>query len=202
MQLIAVSSPRFLEKESEAIRCLFDAGLQTFHLRKPDAGSDSIRHLLDMIPGKYHSCIVLHDAFSLTAAYPVKGIHLNKRNQIVPEGFSGSISRSCHSIEEVQTCVNQYDYVFLSPIFDSISKEGYRSRFSETDLFDAAQTGIINRKVIALGGIDEYSLSRIVPFGFGGVAVLGMLWNQFETTTDLDSLLARYRIIVRMLETL
>lgn len=199
MQLIVISSPCFLKVESEAIRCLFDEGLQTFHLRKPDATPSSIQRLLETIPEKYHSGIVLHDAFSLITMYPVKGIHLNRRNPVVPDGFSGTVSCSCHSTEEVKRCKERFDYVFLSPIFDSISKKGYRSCFSATDLSHARETGIIDKKVVALGGMDEHTLPLIRAFGFGGAAVLGTLWNQFEISSDSESILSRYRKLTRIL---
>lgn len=102
----------------------------------------------------------------------------------------GSISRSCHSFEEVTESLDnanpdspkgsksEFDYVFLSPIFDSISKKGYKHSFSNRDLEDAGNSGIINEKVIALGGIIPQFIPQLRAWNFGGAAFLGDVWNR------------------------
>ena len=55
----------------------------------------------------------------------------------------------------------------------------------------AAKAGIIDKKVIALGGIDEENLLEVKDFGFGGAAILGALWNKFDACTDRD-----YRCVI------
>ena len=69
-------------------------------------------------------------------------------------------------------------YVFLSPIFNSISKQGYASAFTPKALFEAKQKGIINEKVVALGGITAANINKIKSYGFGGVALLGDVWRR------------------------
>lgn len=89
-----------------------------------------------------------------------------------------SVSRSCHSFEEVEAALDGgCDYVFLSPVFDSISKPGYGSAFTPEQLQWARARGIINRRVVALGGIDAENIPVAALCGFGGVAVLGALWG-------------------------
>lgn len=70
---------------------------------------------------------------------------------------------------------DECDYLFLSPIFDSISKAGYRSAFSHEQLQRAADEGVIDRKVIALGGVTPERIPYLHSLGFGGVAMLGAL---------------------------
>ena len=72
----------------------------------------------------------MHDRHELAARFGVGGVHLNSRNPSVPDGFGGLVSRSCHSIAELSQYSSVCDYMFLSPVFDSISKSGYTSRFS------------------------------------------------------------------------
>ena len=55
------------------------------------------------------------------------GIHLNARNPKEPHDYAGHVSCSCHSVEEVKNKKHFYDYVFMSPIYDSISKVNYYS---------------------------------------------------------------------------
>lgn len=178
MKLIVITLPHLYDREASDITALMDAGLETLHLRKPQANEAETASLLRQIPEKYHGRIVVHDHFQLTGHFCLKGIHLNSRHPQPPSGYRESISCSCHSIDEVCRKKASCDYLFLSPIFDSISKQGYSSAFSPTVLHDAYLQGIIDRKVVALGGIDSKRLSQVRKWGFGGVAMLGDIWQQ------------------------
>lgn len=192
MKLIVITTPHFFEGESRILSLLFREGMERLHLRKPQSKTDELRMLLEAIPSEYHSRIVLHDHFDLVMEYQLAGIHLNNRNHAIPEGLKGSISRSCHSLEEVQEN-SELDYVFLSPLFRSISKEGYGSGFSMEVLHKAASDGIIHQKVIALGGMDNTTIPLIEPLNFGGVAVLGALWGNNPSEKETDSIIKRYK---------
>ena len=174
-QLI-ITSPKFLKNENELISSLFKAGLKVLHLRKPDATKAEYEQLLNSIPQKYHERIMLHDFFELTEKYNVRGVHLNRRNPEYNGTKKAKISKSCHSIQELEI-IDEYDYVFLSPVFDSISKEGYRANFSHEELLIASQTGLINEKVIALGGINGDTLPLLSSYKFGGIGLLGAIWG-------------------------
>ena len=192
MKLFVITTPFFFEGESRIIIHLFREGMQRLHLRKPQSDIDRFRLLLDAIRAEYHSRIVLHEHFELTTGYRLAGIHLNSRNNTLPEGFAGSISRSCHSLQEVQDN-KQLDYVFLSPIFQSISKEGYGNGFPMETLREAAASGIINEKVIALGGIEEKNIPLIASLHFGGAAILGAFWGKDPSVTNETSIIKRYK---------
>ena len=192
MKLIVITTPYFFEGESRIISRLFREGMERLHLRKPQSNMDELRMLLDAIPSEYHSRIVLHDHFELAIEYQLAGIHLNSRNHTRPEGFKGSISRSCHSLEEIHEN-QELAYVFLSPIFQSISKEGYGSGFPMDVLEKAASDGIINEKVIALGGMDPTTIPLIKSLNFGGVAVLGALWGNEPSGNQIESIIERYK---------
>ncbi|MDR1730383.1 MAG: thiamine phosphate synthase [Prevotellaceae bacterium] len=173
---LVITSPFFLPNEAEDIIALLDAGLEVLHLRKPDATKHEYEWLLNSIPRKYHKKMMLHDFFELAEKYDVRGVHLNRRNPAYNGTKNLRISKSCHSIPELGK-IDRYDYVFLSPIFNSISKTGYTSPFSHEELRKASDSGLINEKVIALGGIDADTLPLLKPYKFGGTAVLGAIWN-------------------------
>ena len=120
---------------------------------------------------------MLHDFFGLAEEMSLYGIHLNSRNPFPPPGWHGSVSRSCHSIDEVALYKPSCDYVSLSPIFDSISKAGYTSAFSIGELRTAVSSGIIDKKVMALGGITFTNMQDVLRLGFGGVMILGAAWQ-------------------------
>lgn len=181
MKWIVITKPEFITNEATYIEQLLEAGIDLLHLRKPDSCLEDCERLIQQINPKWYSRIVVHDHFELCEKYHLHGIHLNRRNHQIPEGFSGSISRSCHSLEEVTNSKERFDYVFLSPIFDSISKQGYQHAFTEETLSKAAQEGIIDEHVIALGGISEDKIPQLKAWHFGGAAFLGAVWNLRET---------------------
>lgn len=184
MKVVAISRPDFFEGEELAIQLLIDEGLDSIHIRKPDAKAHKVAALLDKIPESYYPNIVLNGCFELLADYNVGGIHLNSRNSEPPAGFTGAAGFSCHSVEEVALRCDEMDYCFLSPIYDSISKSGYASGFSHHILSDAAAKGIINEKVIALGGVTPERIPALKCYNFGGSAVLGYIWDS-PTLMDL-----------------
>ena len=145
MKLILITTPEYTPEyfveEDQILNALFEEGLDILHLRKPGTEAVYAERLLTLIPEKYHKKIVIHDHFYLCNEYKLKGIHLNSRNPIAPDNYSGHISASCHTLEEVQEDKKTCDYVFLSPIFDSISKEGYSSKFTPEAIREAVKAG-------------------------------------------------------------
>ncbi len=164
--------------EAEFITALLDNGLDALHLRKPTATREEIEVILQAIPTRCHNRIVLHDHFELAEKYQLGGVHLNRRNsRYIPTGeYRPTLSRSCHSLSELSQN-DHYKYSFLSPIFDSLSKQGYHSTFTPESLQTAQEQGVINDRVIALGGITPERIPQVREWGFGGVAVLGYLWQ-------------------------
>ena len=190
MKFLAVSKPGPVANEPQLIRALFAYGIERIHLRKPeqefsDSGSGFrpgeaicyLRALLRELTPSERRRIVIHDYGELYEEFSLGGMHVNRNLTMLPEGYRGVKSRSCHSLEEVIRYKEEYDYLFLSPIFDSISKAGYRSAFSEEVLRRAAQEGIIDHKVIALGGVTFDRIPFIRSLNFGGAALLGAIYD-------------------------
>jgi Thiamine monophosphate synthase len=188
MKLIAVTTPYFFIEEDKIITALFEEGLDILHLRKPETAAMYSERLLTLIPKQYHKKIVTHEHFYMKEEFDLMGVHLNARNTKEPEDYDGHISCSCHSVEEVKQKKEHYDYVFMSPVFDSITKCGYQSKYTPEELRAAAKQGIIDRDVIALGGITIDNILQVKDFGFGGAAVLGDLWGKFDCHNDQDYL--------------
>ena len=173
MLWIVITSPSFTDGEDFFIRRLLSHGADLVHLRKPGASEAACAALLESLTAQERSRIVIHDFFELAVPYGLYGIHLNSRRNTIPQGYTGNVSRSCHSLEEVRLWKPQCSHVFLSPVFDSVSKQGYRSAFGEETLAKAAAEGIIDGKVIALGGVTPERIDRLRATGFGGAAMLG-----------------------------
>ncbi|MDE7160770.1 MAG: thiamine phosphate synthase [Muribaculaceae bacterium] len=190
MRLVAITRPDFmperftpghaalLRSEARAIVRLLDRGWWRVHIRKPGASPESLASLLELIPEAYRSCLSLHDCFGLAAKYGIGGLHLNSRNPTPPESWRGMISRSCHSMEEVRQFPH-YDYLTLSPVFDSISKPGYTARFSREELRNEDLSN-----VFALGGVTFSRLPELERTGFAGAAMLSEAWRENPLIPD------------------
>lgn len=195
MKWITITSPEFLSGEAIFIDNLFLQGLDLLHIRKPDAPLEAYKRFLLQIPKQWYSRIVLHEHFALAEEFGLHGIHLNRRYSVAPNAFHGSISCSCHTIEEVITQKDSKDYVFLSPIFDSISKVGYHAAFSPTSLKQAAIENVIDEKVIALGGLTANNIPLVKEWHFGGVAFLGDIWKRMSDP-QVDEYLKHVRTLL------
>lgn len=197
VRLILITLPAFFDGETDIVNKLFADGLQCLHLRKPEASKKQTADWIENIEPSYRHHIVLHDHHELALQYGTGGIHLNSRNPEPPFSFrredeakvggmssseggqsAFTLSRSCHSIEEVESCQNDFDYVFLSPIFDSITKQGYRAAFSKEELEKAR--GILSKNVYALGGVSGENLQEVERLGFRGAALLGGFWERMK----------------------
>lgn len=197
MKLVVLTLPDMVENEYRAINRMFEAGLEILHLRKPNSTADEISELIEKIDLCYHKRITLHDHFELSARYGIGGLHLNRRNPEIPYGFKGRISASCHLLDEVKIRKGQCDYVFLSPIFNSISKEGYGSNFTLMELEQASAGGIVDEAVYALGGIGLDEVKILKKYTFGGAAVLGWIWSDFKNSENVDDVVLRFNLLAR-----
>ena len=143
-----------------------------------DFQNKEMEMLLNQLPTACLGRIVLHDCFELNSRYPLRGIHLSSRHSEPPTGFCGGLSCSCHTLQEISERKQHFHYLFLSPIFDSISKKGYSSAFPTNVLEEAHRRHIIDQRVVALGGITLDKIATVRKLGFGGVALLGDIWQQ------------------------
>lgn len=170
---IFITPEEIRQDEPERVSRLLQSGKWDIaHLRHPDATLRDMRNLIEAIPQKLHSRLRLHGHFCLAAEFNLGGLHLNHRCPSTPAFYSGPTSRSCHSIEEVIGSTD-CDYVTLSPIFDSISKQGYHAAFSPEEL--QRLNDIDTPRVIALGGITPDRLTALDRYNFSGYAVKGAI---------------------------
>lgn len=196
MKWLVITSPSFFEGEVSFIQRLIKAGVDLIHFRKPEATAEQCAAVLQCLTPEERSQIVVHQHFQQAVDYGLHGIHLNRRNPEPLPGYCGSISRSCHSLAEVETWKPRCNYVFLSPIFNSISKQGYTAAFSDDELAKAAADGVIDSKVYALGGITPEHIPTLQTWYFGGATMLGCI-NRLASlpTADAEKELQRIKYI-------
>lgn len=182
MKIIAITDPKAVNNEAKHIQALLQQGFYTVHIRKepqyfkhPTEVVRYLRTVLEQLSDSERKRLIIHNEASLYYEFNLKGIHCNHLISQYPTDYKGFRTRSCHSLAEVEQCKTMYDYVFLSPIFNSISKKGYCSHFTALSLLQAAKAGIIDHKVMALGGVTLQKLPLLQQFGFGGAAMMGAI---------------------------
>jgi len=190
--IIVISRPDYFRGEQEQIIALFEAGMSRFHLRKPGITEAEIEQLIMEIPEKYYKKMVIHYHLGLALKYQLAGVHLSSAQPVYESNLKGiSVSRSCHTISELEQYDGQVDYMFLSPVKDSISKPGYQSELNDQQI---RKTMLRSRKseVFGLGGIDVENIKQVSGLGFDGVAVLGAVWQHIDATRSFRELQNAY----------
>lgn len=168
---IAITPEKPVEEEASKIAMLLDGGIRYVHLRHPEATEAELAAIIEDVPERLRGRVRLHSHFALIDRCGLGGAHLNSRWSSY-YGRTGTLSRSCHTLKELAD-MTLYEYVTLSPIYDSISKEGYRSAFNPA----AVCNEIAGRNVIALGGVTPDRFRELAEAGFIGAAMLGYLWG-------------------------
>lgn len=198
-KLILISSLDGFNHEIPLVRQMFEEGLECFHLRKPKFSTRQMQEYLQRVGSAYHSRIMIHSHHELGIRFKLRGIHLTKRhrrsrmlvnwlkyNYIKLRRPSLKVTAGFHTLADLKQYNRRYEYVFLSPVFDSISKVGYKSTFHDVSLLETvAETSF---SVIALGGVSEANISQARDMGFAGAAVLGSVWKHRDP-------MERFRII-------
>ena len=183
MRRIGITPERTVFREQQRITAWLRSGkVQYFHIRKPQFTEMEMREYLSAFPADVRERLSLHDCHHLAVEMGVGGVHLNGRTPVLANGLEGKrVSVSCHSIEEFAEKQGRCAYCFLSPVFDSVSKQGYASAFSEDVLKKAFADGILNDKAVALGGVTHEKLALLQEIGFSACASVGEMWALPQT---------------------
>lgn len=152
--------------EAEYLTLLMQGGaVSDVHLRYPGNEVRTLR-VAEKFPAEMRERLHLH-YFPEPAGRLGCGVHLKAGEK------PGNVraTRSCHSLEEVRM-YPEAEYLFLSPIFDSISKQGYCSQFPARGLL-----GGVPGNTVALGGVTPRHFLQLMRLGFRGAAMLGWVWS-------------------------
>ncbi len=192
MKLIVFSSSDRSISEAKEVTEMFDLGLEYFHLRKSSFQQNELCAYLDAIPKKYHKRIVLHSNHHLKKVYKLGGLHLSRTHRKKKYKSSWKfwkfkmmnsglyLTRTYSKLSTLSDDKRSYKYVFLSPVYDSISKIGHSGNFGNRSIEKYVQ--LAKSPVIALGGIEQERFKECKDLGFDGVALLGSIWNNNSKT--------------------
>lgn len=182
MQLIVISSPQPVPDEVLIIKQLFEEGLACFHLRKPDYTLEQVEKLLLQINPDFYPRIAFHQFHYQAEAFGIKKLHYTELARSLSDQQQGQaqkdqgylLSTSVHNLGNLQGIPNWFEYVFFSPVFNSISKQGYTSQLMEGFYLLETEKPI---PVIALGGVEMSNIAKVKEMNFDGAALLGAIWS-------------------------
>lgn len=75
--------------------------------------------------------------------------------------------------------------MFLSPVFP-VEHDTKTETPMKEPLIAAHKKGVIDKKVMALGGVTMENLRKIKDMGFGGAVILRDLWSRFDIHSAID----------------
>ncbi len=178
--IIVISNPTPVEREHNIINALFDEGLGIFHLRKPGYSRKEFNQLLVNIDKRHHSRIAFHQHHELADYFGSNRLHypetdrINYQQELINSNLSGfAVSTSIHHVATYISLPPLFDYCFLSPVFNSISKPEYLSLLTPNFKLPLKT----KTKLIALGGISIAKIPEVKKFDFDGIAILGSIWK-------------------------
>ena len=180
-RLIVVTHPGHLNGEIEICKELFDCGLERLHVRKYQWGEEEITAWLKHFTKDEVSRMAIHHQQGVFEKMNLGGLHLKYRTEFsFSKRTDQTFSCSVHTWDETKAALNFCDYVFISPVFDSISKLAYKQN---TELL-RVPADLTDNKIFALGGIDNTNIHKVYEMGYYGAVVLGYIWSDTEKAVE------------------
>jgi thiamine-phosphate pyrophosphorylase len=190
--IIVISDTELIANEASIVNLLFDEGLTMFHLRKYNNSKIEITDFLKQIKPEYRNRIALHQFHQMAHEFGINRLHFSEQDRLLMKETELQelkqqrfiLSTSIHTIDEYNKLPSYFDYVFLSPVFDSISKPNHKAHvFDLNSVNKKAST-----KLIALGGITTENCAQAFDMGFDGIALLGSIWKSNDAVSEFKTI--------------
>lgn len=184
--MIVISNPTPYKNEIKLIHSLFTEGLLLFHIRKPLFSEDEMKTYLFEIGSEYNNRLILHQHHQLAEDFGINRLHFTEkmRTKTFPESLKKrkergfKLSTSIHNMPDFEKLHNAFDYAFLGPVFDSISKPNYASNLDFR--MELSQRKNYKTALVGVGGITPSKIKTALDFGFDDVALLGTIWHSIN----------------------
>lgn len=189
----AVMSPLTeVSGELKIVRSLFDCGLSTFHLRRPQWTATRYKAWIESLPKELRSRIVLHQFPQLVKKYNLGGFHLAPGTAVgVAAGLTATISGQCEDYAAMTAFGKRCRRLVLGPVFPP---EKYDVTIPRRTVREYAATADYWRnhggvgEVLAFGGITSANIRKCRKCGFDGVVVVGAVWNASNPVSAFKNL--------------
>jgi thiamine-phosphate pyrophosphorylase len=189
--MILITEPNFIPDEEKFINAFFNEGLEILHLRKPEATALQMHESISKIDEKFRSRIMIHSHYELLDTFQLSGLHFTEKSKGQIQNYKKihcKKSLAVHKLSDLKCVDNSIDYVFLSPLFPSVSKVGYSKQWN-FGLLKAELSSHRNFKVIALGGITLDNVKQVKELGLDDFALLGSIWKPVKAGCSLSQII-------------
>lgn len=133
-----------------------------------------------IVAREYDVKVIINDRVDIAMAIKAAGVHLGQ-DDMPPEkaraalGAEAIIGFSTHTIEQVVAAVTlPLDYIAFGPIFGTTTKTGPDAVVGLEGLKQAREAAG-NLPLVAIGGIDESSISAVFAAGADSAAMIGAI---------------------------
>jgi thiamine-phosphate pyrophosphorylase len=193
--MIIITNPQSVPHETEIINALFEEGLEVLHLRKPGFDELQLREFILKIDRHFYSRIMIHSHYELLDLYALKGLHFTEKTKyLLPDYHHVQCTKSMavHELAELKSVDPTVGYILLSPLFPSVSKEGYSKQWDVEELkLELAKTH--GFRTVALGGITLKNIKTVEGLGFQDFALLGSIWEPVKAGCSIKHALANFK---------
>lgn len=170
-----------LEPLLRLIAAALELGVELIQIREKDLPARELATFTRRVmalPNPHRTLVLVNDRVDVALACGAHGVHL-PGNRIAPESLRRMLPErfvigvSCHSREELfRAQAEDADYVFISPVFQPLSKRDGREPLGIPGL-SAAVAGL-QIPAFALGGITPEAIPLCAQAGAPGVAGISL----------------------------
>ncbi|MCI0413558.1 thiamine phosphate synthase [bacterium] len=154
------------------------AGVHCFLLREKDLSARELLFLArELRPLLHRTRMIVHGSLEVALASNADGVHLQKDNIPISAVRSRyrhlAIGYSAHSFDEMKKAEGEgADYVFISPVFEPLSKQSSLAPLGLSVL--TAWNSRMGIPVFALGGVSSRNLFELRAAGCAGAAGISL----------------------------
>ena len=170
------------KKLTDIIEQAIDGGVGTVQLREKDLNTGDLFNLakeIREITERKGANLIINDRVDIATAVDADGVHLGWQSLEIDTvrrmiGQDKIIGFSAHSLEEAERAENSgADYISISPIFNTANKDYFIKPLGVGEIGKIKEH--INIPVIALGGINENNIDKVLKNGADGIAVISAI---------------------------
>ena len=170
------------KKLTDIIEQAIDGGVGTVQLREKDLNTGDLFNLakeIREITERKGANLIINDRVDIAIAVDADGVHLGWQSLEIDTvrrmiGQDKIIGFSAHSLEEAERAENSgADYISISPIFNTANKDYFIKPLGVGEIGKIKEH--INIPVIALGGINENNIDKVLKNGADGIAVISAI---------------------------
>lgn len=180
--------------ERKILENLFNNGLSTFHLCRPDWSASQQKKWLESLPARLRPCVVPQQFPNDVKTFKLGGFHA-KRASAVPSNFGGNVFLQCESFSDVLGVSAFNGVAVLGPIFppkerDVTVPHRTPAEFAATVAF--CKKSHPKTKILAFGGITAENIHLCKKMGFDGIIVSKAVWKASNPVEAFKNLVKKW----------